>query len=185
MAGEPIEYRTVDKSAWARGPWDDEPDKRQWTDPATGLPCLAVRHPTLGHWCGYAGVPAGHPAHGVEFYTSPIGEDGAPIELTPVQLAVESLDAHGGVTFSAPCQETTDPAHGVCHVPAPGEPDDVWWFGFDCAHCYDLSPGMAVYSPQYTEIQKTDTYRPLAYVIDQAQTLAAQLAAMKAAVEAS
>lgn len=30
----------------------------------------------------------------------------------------------------------------VCHVPDPGEPDDVWWFGFDCAHAWDYSRKM-------------------------------------------
>lgn len=24
-----MEYRTIDKSDWTRGPWDDEPDKKQ------------------------------------------------------------------------------------------------------------------------------------------------------------
>jgi hypothetical protein len=46
------EYRTIDKSAWGPGPWTDEPDKVQWTDTATGLPCLAKRNPRGGHWCG-------------------------------------------------------------------------------------------------------------------------------------
>jgi hypothetical protein len=35
-----IEYRTIDKSQWGPGPWQDEPDKKQWQDEATGLPCL-------------------------------------------------------------------------------------------------------------------------------------------------
>jgi hypothetical protein len=29
-------------------------------------------------------------------------------------------------------------------VPNPGEPDDVWWFGFDCAHCDDMSPSYSL-----------------------------------------
>ena len=45
---ETKEYRFVDKSDWDRGPWDDEPDKVQWQDVATGLPCIAVRNDTLG-----------------------------------------------------------------------------------------------------------------------------------------
>jgi hypothetical protein len=50
------------------------------------------------------------------------------------------LGAHGGITFSGLCQEGCE-EQGVCHKPAEGEPDHVWWFGFDCAHCDDLSPG--------------------------------------------
>lgn len=53
---ERIEYRgVVDKSGWARGVWDSEPDKIQWQDAETGLPCLIVRGP-VGALCGYVGV---------------------------------------------------------------------------------------------------------------------------------
>lgn len=62
----------VDKSSWGDGPWQQEPDRAEWTH--RGLPCLAV---------------------------------------------------HGGLTYSDRCHDD------ICHVPAPGEPDDVWWFGFD------------------------------------------------------
>jgi hypothetical protein len=31
-------YTTVDKSEWGAGPWNDEPDKVQFTDKETGLP---------------------------------------------------------------------------------------------------------------------------------------------------
>lgn len=50
-----IEYRTDDKSGWQPGPWMNEPDKKQWQDPETGLPCLIVRRPRRGVvrlcWC--------------------------------------------------------------------------------------------------------------------------------------
>lgn len=35
---ETLEYRTKDKSTWGDGPWQQEPDKKQWQDAATGLP---------------------------------------------------------------------------------------------------------------------------------------------------
>ena len=44
------EYRTVDKSTWARGPWDTEPDKMQWRDEATGLDCLYEHDSPRGVW---------------------------------------------------------------------------------------------------------------------------------------
>lgn len=53
-----LEYRTIDKSEWARGEWDDEPDKIQFQDEATGLPCLIVRN-RVGGLCGYVGVEGG------------------------------------------------------------------------------------------------------------------------------
>lgn len=65
-----IEYRTQDKSDWPRGPWDNEPDKIQWQDEVTGLPCLIVRGP-VGALCGYVGVPKSHPAYGLSYDGSP------------------------------------------------------------------------------------------------------------------
>lgn len=151
-----IAYRTVDKSGWQRGPWDDEPDKIQWTDQTTGLPCLIVRGPH-GSLCGYVGVPKWHPWHGADYDTP-------------------NVDVHGGLTFARACGHG-DEATGICHVPAPGEPDDVWWFGFDCAHAGDLT-SMAF--PEMTRgrlrwpLEDHDVYRDVAYVRDQVAGLAAQ-----------
>lgn len=55
------EWRFVDKSTWGPGPWADEPDKVQWQDETTGLPCMVRRgSPEIGVWCGYVGVAEGH-----------------------------------------------------------------------------------------------------------------------------
>lgn len=144
-----IEYRTIDKSAWPRGPWDNEPDKRQWSDIATGLPCLAVRGPG-GNWCGYVGIAEGHPYFAMDY-------DHASVEV------------HGGLTFSDFCAHGAE-ASNICHVPGPGEPDRVWWLGFDCAHFGD-------FSPQYDNSPNDEgIYRDLSYVTDQCVSLAAQLA---------
>jgi hypothetical protein len=116
-----IEYRTVDKSAWGPGEWADEPDKVQWQDEATGLPCLAVRN-HHGVWCGYVGVAPGHPWHGMGY--SDVDDD---------------ISVHGGLTFANACSPGKE-EHGICHKPDPGEPEHVWWFGFDCGHCDDLIP---------------------------------------------
>lgn len=53
------EWKTKDKSEWPRGQWDDEPDKMQWLDEATGRPCLIVRN-SFGGLCGYMGVDKSH-----------------------------------------------------------------------------------------------------------------------------
>lgn len=81
-------YTTIDRAAlgWPSGEWDSEPDKLQWPDEATGLPCLAVRHASLGHWCGYVGVPPEHPWAG-HTYDSDV-----------------EVDVHGGLTFADACQ---------------------------------------------------------------------------------
>ena len=148
-----LEYRTIDKASWGAGPWQSEPDKRQWMDETTGLPCLIVRGP-LGALCGYVGVPNGHLAYGKDYDS--VG-----------------VEAHGGLTFSARCQPGVE-SHGICHKVAPGEPDDVWWLGFDCAHSGDLCPGNTKYQRPITG----DTYRDIPYVTEQITALAAQLKAM-------
>lgn len=191
-----IEYRTVDKSGWGDGPWQSEPDKRQWRDEATGLPCLIVRGPS-GALCGYVGVPATHPLHGKEY-------DAADVEV------------HGGLTFSDHCasmspdrwdgmrlrvpamqKEAARHPHGdaarwlaewapllgdydawkqrmearsVCHLAAPGDADNVWWLGFDCAHAWDISPAFS------HRFEPDQTYRDIDYVTAQVQSLAKQLA---------
>lgn len=94
------EYRFIDKTTWGPGPWQTEPDKIQWQDMATGLACLAVRHPVHGHWCGYVGVPEGHPLFGKSY-------DDA-----------ERFDVHGGITFADTCQED-EQEQGICHIPQP------------------------------------------------------------------
>lgn len=160
-----IAYTTIDKATWGEGPWQSEPDKLQYPDPATGLPCLIVRNHS-GALCGYVGVPRGHPAYGQHY--------------DALELAV-----HGGLTFADTCQPDAK-EHGVCHVPDPGEPDDVFWLGFDCSHSGDLCPAIdaalhgRMVGKEYTEYQRIlrNVYRDLAYVQDQIASLAAQLHAL-------
>jgi len=72
----------VKRSGWEAGPWDDEPDRVEWTDPRSGLGCLVNRAPA-GHLCGYVRVPSGHPWHGLDYGS---------VRPHP--------DVHGGLTFS-------------------------------------------------------------------------------------
>ena len=114
----------ADRSTWPSGPWDDEPDRVDWTDDMTGYPCFVKRGP-MGAWCGYVGVPPGHRYHGADYDDVPYGE------------------VHHGLSYSAPCDDRDgESAERICHVPTPGEPEDVWWFGFDCGHYNDVIPGM-------------------------------------------
>lgn len=161
---ETREYRTVDKSVWGPGPWTDEPDKIQWQDPATGLPCLIVRGPA-GALCGYVGVPEGHPCFGKEY------GDCEPV--TPLDEDTSYIDVHGGLTFSDFCADSEDESRHICHVPGPGEPDRVWWLGFDCAHFYDLSPK---YKDDDMLGGPERSYRGIEYVKREVEKLARQLA---------
>lgn len=144
----------------ADGPWLAEPDKVQWVDPATGLDCLIVRQ-QLGALCGYVGVPAGHPDHGS-------GYD----DLEPWP------EVHGGLTYADSCTNEGaegQPSPGICHVPAPGRPHDVWWFGFDCGHAFDVIPGYPHWNQGHA------VYRTVEYVAVECTSLAQWLAERSAA----
>jgi len=159
----------IDKSNWPAGEWDDEPDKVQWQDETTGMPCLAVRN-RMGAWCGYVGVPQGHRFHGVGYDNVSLGDDWRDESHYP--------PAHGGLTFSNSCMEGVPENQGICHVVEPGEDDHVWWLGFDCAHSGDLMPGMIQFHEQYLatlseeerakreeySYMRDETYKNLAYV---------------------
>lgn len=160
-----------DKSDWGPGPWHEEPDKIQWPDPATGLPCLVVRN-RLGALCGYVGVGPTHPWYGVDCSQGCYNENcsGANPET--------QIDVHGSLTFSGHCQGDPE-GWTVCHLTEPGEPDDVWWFGFDCAHAWDLVPAMIARERQMglPPIRGENTiYRTLEYVRGEVASLARQLA---------
>lgn len=161
------EYRTRDKSGWGDGPWQSEPDKIQWRDEATGLACLIVRN-NGGSLCGYVGVPDGHAWHGK-------GYDDVNAEV------------HGGATFAGPCSKGTDESHGICHVAGPGEPDHVWWIGFDCSHAGDYDPASNARLPEHLRDHigdpcwgnETIQYRDVAFVTAEVASLARQAAAGK------
>ncbi|MBB5431369.1 hypothetical protein [Nocardiopsis composta] len=75
---------TIDAAltAGTSAPWEHEPDEQTWTDPATGYTCRILRHPAMGHLCGYLHLPAGHP-----------WADADPEDLADVEV-------HGGITYT-------------------------------------------------------------------------------------
>lgn len=156
-------WHTGTREGWGPGPWQHEPDKAQWVDPATDLDCLIVRG-RLGALCGYVGVPPGHVVYGVDYGDAEDEHD---------------FEVHGGLSFSDLCAEGDDESCGICHVPLPGRAPDVWWLGFDCAHFMDLSPGLDA-SLRWMGIRDTvfsgETYRTIDYVRAQCAYLAAQVA---------
>lgn len=198
---------SYDKSTWGEGPWQTEPDRKEWRT-ATGLPGLIVRNRS-GALCGYVGVGPDHPWHGVWYGGCTQGCETKPYnwpeqigdtKFPPASAAMKTwaqenprcetyehspegqVSVHGGLTYSAGCQENGP----ICHTPAPGEPDNVWWFGFDCAHYMDLAPGLRAqlrtlpglgHDPD--EVHKEDVYRDLAYVEAEVERLAEQLKAVK------
>lgn len=218
---ETIENHTYDKAGWGEGPWQSEPDKRQWQDEATGLPCLIVRGP-VGALCGYVGVPLEHPAYGLSCDGTPDKEHRAhlaairermriafkekngienheavcealttdwpegPSTVLGAGERIAEIDVHGGLTYAGAC------FGNICHVPGDGEPDNVWWFGFDCAHCMDLCPRMEMTRREmnqrmppppgmaaiFERAREDDVYRDIAYVTAECASLAQQLVAI-------
>ena len=144
----------MDRSDWEPGPWDSEPDRVEFE--FEGFPCL-IRRVQSGAFCGYVGVPPGHPVHGVHKGSLPV------------------IHVHGGVTFTGPCE----PEQGICHTPKPGEPEDVWWLGFDCAHAgVDRMPGFDALCRRSKSRLVTlleGYYRTLEFVRSQCVLLALQL----------
>lgn len=146
-----MEWTFIDRAQWPAGPWDSEAfDKRVWKDADTDLDCMIHRGP-LGSWCGYVGVPSSHSLFGVEFDDAENNER-------------FSINVHGGLTFSEACGTIDDDGSGICHPSDDG--DHVWWFGFDCAHYRDLTPGMACYTRMSGE------YRTVEFVVEEVKSLA-------------
>ncbi len=105
----------IPKAEWGPGPWQDEPDTKDWTH--LGYRCLIIRNTLVsGSLCGYVGVPPGHPWHG---YNG------------------DNIETHCGITFNG---RFANPAAevGMSEEDAAG----LWFLGFDCAHHGDLSPGL-------------------------------------------
>ncbi len=133
---------------WGSGPWDDEPDEIVWTDVESGYLC-AMRRNEMGAWCGYVAVTDKHPAHGIH-----------------AQDVGNQLYCHWGVTYSDFGAPTENPAETETV-------SNLWWFGFDCCHAYDLVPAFGCLRNPNLK----DKYRDVAYVKDQINKLVAQLVA--------
>ncbi len=77
-----------------------------------------------------------------------------------------NVDVHGGLTYAQ-------------------EDDNLFWFGFDCAHAYDLTPGMELHRktiPNWPVREPIpgheDNYRDVNFVIEETTNLARQLSEM-------
>jgi hypothetical protein len=107
----------------------------------------------MGALCGYVGVTKEHPFYGKDY-----GDE-----------LLCGIQAHGGLTYSDRCRHTEDNT-GICHIPGPGEPDDIWWLGFDCAHWGDEIPNRR---EEYKSFE--DVYRDFEYVKYEVEYLARQI----------
>lgn len=136
MTNQPVmeTWHTEDKTGWLDGPWQNEPDKAVWVDPATNLDCMIKRGPS-GALCGYVGVDPTHPLFEVEYNQTKTDDP------DDYDYLIDA-DVHGGLTYSRLCQEFDEKPETrlICHTAKPGRSSRIWWFGFDCAHCNDYRP---------------------------------------------
>lgn len=135
---------------------------------------------SLGHRCGYVGIPAGHPLHGVSYSEKTpvlsVNPERGTEKMSPIQILCASFrdlddlnspeyvfEVHGGLTYSG--------GKGKYPVEA-----DLWWFGYDCGHAGDApatDSRMASYG-----YHEGDVHRTLDYCIAECESLAKQLAAV-------
>lgn len=160
-----LEWTTMDKSSWGEGPWMYEPDKIQWQDEETELPCLIHRSLATGALCGYVGITEDHPLYKCDDWPD--------------------IDVHGGCSYIDLCQSdhAPDGSTGICHLVEPGELDQVFWIGFDCGHSGDIMPAMTQFSGMGGILSQlmchSSIYRDLDFVRAECKSLAKQLFVMK------
>ena len=135
----------------------------------------AIWFGALGHYCGYVGVSEGHPLHGVGYRTpcaaltsisetTPMGKRGV---FTAIAICGDDarrsspeavFNVHGGLTY----------ASGSANYPVAS--DNLWWFGYDCGHCYDAP------HPDFARAYQSEgEFRDEAYCIAECESLARQI----------
>lgn len=166
---------------FGNGPWLDEDDEAEFE--TSGYACMLKRNMMTGTWCGYVGVPEGHPYHGkdahalveplpdfadreVDDRTSVVALFLHPSDTGNLVTLDLALEVHGGISYAGD--------HEL--LPPPG----LWWFGFDCGHYCDLAPGLRTmlrslgHPPRPPELDD-DVYRTQDYAVGEVCRLAAQL----------
>lgn len=175
----PYEPQPCDKSTWGPGPWQRERDFAEWQDTTTGYNCCIARHGSNGHWCGYVECPEGHPLRGKSYserVPAPKGLRDRQVrvdeDLNAIQLLCASLHCNEDMSEAAP--ELFLFVHGGLTF------SQGAWFGFDCAHAGDLSPGLnatlrGMGMERESSLRLGNVYRDEAYVIGECERLAKQL----------
>lgn len=124
------------------------------------LKCVVIAT-DMGYRCGYVAVGPDHPLYGMNY------NDEVP----------ERLKVHGGLTFS----------EGDSNYPIEGE--NLWWFGFDCAHSGD-GKDLNLMSEKVKKFHKDNPQcsflflnggpvRTLDYCVNECNSLAEQLDELK------
>ncbi len=148
------------------------------------LYCLVYRLNWSGNLNGYVAVPKSHPFYGksyrdrvkiksldkIVFNGNYIGLLCAIDPEKQNELSLDlAIEVHGGLTYA-------DDGMQAIGENALG---DLWWFGFDTAHCDDLKPYQSEIDKEFAFRHNTDTYRDFDYVKLQTIHLAEQLALLR------
>lgn len=157
-----------------------------------GYKCV-VTFNVMGHRCGYVGIPKSHPLYGKEYsdYLEIKKADVGDRKISGIfpllgacldedeRIRIEAyFQCHGGITFADGGENSNYPIES-----------DLWWFGFDCAHCDDAKELELAYErfPNYRErpamqIECEDRFRidgtivrTEEYVAEECKKLAEQL----------
>lgn len=105
-----------------------------------GYKCVVI-FGSIGHRCGYVGIPKNHPLYGKDYsdYLEIKKADVGDREVSGIfpllgacldedeRICIEAyFQCHGGITFSDGGVNSDYPINS-----------DLWWFGFDCGHAGD------------------------------------------------
>ncbi|KKL48060.1 hypothetical protein LCGC14_2329350 [marine sediment metagenome] len=126
---------------------------------AGDFPCSIWKHDSLGHLCGYIGVPKLHPWHGLNYDDIPADVHGGLTHTGSEKVLLKPKWIDGHKEYEEIIRDNAFP-HDTG--------GDTWWMGFDCAHLGDLVPG----SPS-----PGDVYRDEDYVRGEIESLVRQAAA--------
>ncbi|MGY2735584.1 hypothetical protein [Sphingomonas sp. UYP23] len=155
-------YHVPDLQPKASGQWRREAEKIAWQDPDTGYACI-IRREITGYLCGYVAIGNDHPLFGFDARAIPR----------------EILQVHGGLDYSARCDDDGPEESSVCHVSDHrARHDDRWWLGFECDKNTDLVPDDPAHAAEARSLGIEQTYRTEQYVFEQCTDLAAQLHAV-------
>ncbi len=161
--------------------------EKDWVSDS-GYRCVVIMG-SMGHRCGYVGIPSSHPLHGVDYSEEvPALEHkieevlkGTIGKRSPIIVLIMAgkqdnefarpdfmFDVHGGLTYSG--------SMGMKPYPVPSE--GLWWFGYDCGHVGDARD-LATVEPKlrehYDQFTQDGVIRSLEYNITECESLAKQL----------
>ena len=175
---QPCDIESIDTDLKAKlpaGPWQTEPDRKEWVDKETGYPCRVIRM-SSGALCGYVGLDNTHPLFELRYNDDTPALEGLYKQKENKEVNMDKIsilalfcatmetegqcykpeiliEVHGGLSFSGYHKDNAE--------------NPYWWYGFDCSHSGDRSP---VYEFSYDEV-----YRDFAYTIEECRLLAQQL----------